>query len=89
MKDQCEGVSKEDLEAKEMTVSVAGRIMLQRIMGKASFITLQDMKGQIQAYVRSNDLPEGQYDDFKTWDLGDIVGIKGKLFSHKNWRVDS
>ena len=83
MKDQCEGVSKEDLEAKEMTVSVAGRIMLQRIMGKASFITLQDMKGQIQAYVRSNDLPEGQYDDFKTWDLGDIVGIKGKLFLTK------
>ena len=83
LKDQCEGVSKEDLEAKEMTVSVAGRIMLQRIMGKASFITLQDMKGQIQAYVRSNDLPEGQYDDFKTWDLGDIVGIKGKLFLTK------
>ena len=83
LKDQCEGVSKEDLEAKEMTVSVAGRIMLQRIMGKASFRTLQDMKGQIQAYVRSNDLPEGQYDDFKTWDLGDIVGIKGKLFLTK------
>ena len=83
LKDQCEGVSKEDLEAKEMTVSVAGRIMLQRIMGKASFITLQDMKGQIQAYVRSNDLPEGQYDDFKTWDLGVIVGIKGKLFLTK------
>ena len=83
LKVQCEGLSKEDLEAKEMTVSVAGRIMLQRIMGKASFITLQDMKGQIQAYVRSNDLPEGQYDDFKTWDLGDIVGIKGKLFLTK------
>ena len=83
LKDQCVGLSKEDLEAKEMTVSVAGRIMLQRIMGKASFITLQDMKGQIQAYVRSNDLPEGQYDDFKTWDLGDIVGIKGKLFLTK------
>ena len=83
LKDQCEGLSKEDLEAKEMTVSVAGRIMLQRIMGKASFITLQDMKGQIQAYVRSNDLPEGQYDNFKTWDLGDIVGIKGKLFLTK------
>ena len=57
--------------------------MLQRIMGKASFITLQDMKGQIQAYVRSNDLPEGQYEDFKTWDLGDIVGVKGKLFLTK------
>ena len=63
--------------------------MLQRIMGKASFITLQDMKGQIQAYVRSNDLPEGQYEDFKTWDLGDIVGVKGKLFLTKNWRTYS
>ena len=51
--------------------------------GKASFITLQDMTGQIQAYVRSNDLPEGQYEDFKTWDLGDIVGVKGKLFLTK------
>ena len=55
---QCEGMSKEDLENKSLEVSIAGRIMLQRIMGKASFITLQDMKGQIQAYIRSNDLPE-------------------------------
>ena len=80
---QCEGISKEELEEKSIEVSVAGRIMLQRIMGKASFITLQDMKGQIQAYIRSNDIPEGQYDEFKTWDLGDIVGIKGKLFLTK------
>ena len=80
---QCEGISKEALEEKSIEVSVAGRIMLQRIMGKASFITLQDMKGQIQAYIRSNDIPEGQYDEFKTWDLGDIVGIKGKLFLTK------
>ena len=80
---QCEGVSKEELETKSIEVSVAGRIMLQRIMGKASFITLQDMKGQIQAYIRSNDIPEGQYDEFKTWDLGDIVGIKGVLFLTK------
>jgi lysyl-tRNA synthetase class 2 len=57
--------------------------MLQRIMGKASFITIQDMEGQIQAYIRSNDLPEGQYEDFKTWDLGDIVGVSGKLFLTK------
>jgi lysyl-tRNA synthetase class 2 len=80
---QCEGISKEELEEQSIEVSVAGRIMLQRIMGKASFITLQDMKGQIQAYIRSNDIPEGQYDEFKTWDLGDIVGIKGKLFLTK------
>ena len=80
---ECKGLSKEELEGKSIEVSIAGRIMLQRIMGKASFITLQDMKGQIQAYIRSNDLPEGQYTDFKTWDLGDIVGIKGKLFLTK------
>ena len=83
LKEKCAGYSKEDLEKKQIEVTVAGRIMLQRIMGKASFITLQDMKGQIQAYVRSNDLPEGQYEDFKTWDLGDIVGVKGKLFLTK------
>ena len=57
--------------------------MLQRIMGKASFITIQDMEGQIQAYIRSNDLPEGQYEDFKTWDLGDIIGVSGQLFLTK------
>ena len=73
----------EAFEANPKNVSVAGRIMLQRIMGKASFITLQDMDGQIQAYLRSNDLPEGQYQNFKTWDLGDIAGISGKLFKTK------
>ena len=58
LKNQYAQMSKEELEENSIEVSVAGRIMLQRIMGKASFITLQDMKGQIQAYVRSNDLPE-------------------------------
>ena len=75
MKIKFDGISKEELEEKSIKVSIAGRIMLQRIMGKASFITLQDMKGQIQAYIRSNDIPEGEYDEFKTWDLGDIVGM--------------
>ena len=83
LKNQYAQMSKEELEENSIEVSVAGRIMLQRIMGKASFITLQDMKGQIQAYVRSNDLPDGDYEDFKTWDLGDIVGIKGTLFITK------
>jgi lysyl-tRNA synthetase class 2 len=83
LKIQFDGTSKEELEEQSHEVAIAGRIMLQRIMGKASFITLQDMKGQIQAYIRSNDIPEGQYDEFKTWDLGDIVGIKGKLFLTK------
>ena len=75
--------SKEELEERSIEVSVAGRVMLQRIMGKASFITIQDMKGQIQAYIRSNDLDEGTYADFKTWDLGDIIGVKGTLFLTK------
>ena len=75
--------SKEELEEKSIEVAVAGRVMLQRIMGKASFITIQDMKGQIQAYIRSNDLDEGTYAEFKTWDLGDIIGVKGTLFLTK------
>ena len=81
--DRYDGLDNEALESNPVQVSVAGRVMLQRIMGKASFITLQDMDGQIQAYIRSNDLPEGQYDDFKTWDLGDIAGISGRLFRTK------
>ena len=74
---------KEDLEEKDITVKVAGRIMLQRVMGKASFITIQDMQGQIQAYVRSDSIGDEIYKDFKTWDLGDIVGIEGTLFKTK------
>jgi lysyl-tRNA synthetase class 2 len=81
--DRYDGLDNEALESDPVQVSVAGRVMLQRIMGKASFITLQDMDGQIQAYIRSNDLPEGQYDDFKTWDLGDIAGVSGRLFRTK------
>ncbi len=72
---------KEELAAaEEVIVSVAGRIMLRRIMGKASFITIQDMSGKIQCYVRKNELPEGVYNEFKRWDLGDIVGARGKVF---------
>ena len=74
---------KEDLEEKDIKVKVAGRIMLQRVMGKASFITIQDMQGQIQAYVRSESIGDEIYKDFKTWDLGDIVGIEGTLFKTK------
>ena len=83
LRNQYKEASKEELEEKSIQVTVAGRIMLQRIMGKASFITIQDMEGQIQAYIRSNDLPEGQYEDFKTWDLGDIIGVSGQLFLTK------
>lgn len=59
---------------------VAGRIMLKRVMGKASFMTLQDRSAQLQIYLRKQDLPEGQYDDAKLWDLGDIVTVRGHLF---------
>lgn len=75
--------SHDDLEAKQIPVSVAGRIMTRRIMGKASFITIQDMSGRIQLYLRQDDIPEGRYEEFKNWDLGDIVGAQGVLFKTK------
>ena len=65
----------ENFEGKD--VSVAGRIMAKRIMGKASFCTIQDSKGRIQSYVSINDLGEEAYKAFKTWDIGDIIGLKG------------
>ncbi|MDZ7663144.1 lysine--tRNA ligase [Thiohalophilus sp.] len=72
--------SAEELEANPVRVSVAGRMMLRRIMGKASFCTVQDMSGRIQLYVRRDDLPEGIYNEqFKKWDLGDIIGAEGTL----------
>lgn len=72
-----------ELEKEKVAVSVAGRTMLQRIMGKASFITLQDLSGQIQVYIKSDNVDEETYKEFKKWDLGDVVGIKGKLFKTK------
>ena len=68
------------LEQKKIHVRVAGRIMLRRIMGKASFFTLQDMSGRIQMYARKNQLAAGVYEQFMHWDLGDIVGVEGILF---------
>jgi len=72
-----------ELEAQPVNVSVAGRIMTRRMMGKASFITLQDMSGRIQLYVRQDEMPDGVYDEFKQWDMGDIIGAKGVLFKTK------
>ena len=71
-------LSKDDLENKSIRVKVAGRIMLRRLMGKASFTTIQDMSAQIQLYLREDTL--SNYDDFKTWDIGDIIGVEGELF---------
>ena len=70
--------NKEELIGKNIEVSVAGRIMLKRVMGKASFCTIQDMTGRIQLYLRKDALDN--YEIFKDSDLGDIVGVKGTLF---------
>lgn len=72
--------TKESLEQAKIPVTVAGRIVLRRVMGKASFFHIQDVSGRIQIYARANDIPE-TYEQFnKYWDMGDIVGIKGILF---------
>lgn len=75
--------SSEDLEENQHTVILAGRLMTRRLMGKASFIHLQDVSGRIQIYIRKDTLPEGIYDHFLSWDLGDIVGVEGVLFRTK------
>ena len=76
--------SKEELAAKnEENVSIAGRIVLMRVMGNASFATVRDSSGDIQIYVSKNTVDLEIYEDFKTWDLGDIVGVRGKLFKTK------
>ncbi|MBR8056831.1 lysine--tRNA ligase [Burkholderia dolosa] len=68
------------LEADPVEVAVAGRMMLKRVMGKASFATVQDGSGQIQFFVTPNDVGADTYDAFKKWDLGDIVAARGVLF---------
>jgi len=72
--------SNESLEQEGISVQVAGRMLAKRVMGKASFATLQDRSGQIQLYLERDVLPEGRYQAFKTWDLGDIIGVTGTLF---------
>ena len=81
---QYDELSKEDLESQNVdNISVAGRIVLMRVMGNASFATIRDSSGDIQVYVSKNTVDIDIYEDFKTWDLGDIVGVKGKLFKTK------
>ncbi|MBR6034161.1 MAG: lysine--tRNA ligase [Clostridia bacterium] len=74
-----------ELEGKD--VKIAGRIMAKRIMGKASFCHIQDMYGQIQSYVSINDLGEESYKEFKTYDIGDIVGIEGFVFKTRTEEI--
>ena len=76
--------SKAELEEKNIQgISVAGRVVLMRVMGNASFATIRDSSGDIQIYVSKNTIDIDLYEDFKTWDLGDIIGVKGKLFRTK------
>ena len=75
-----ESHDKEALEEEKIQVSVSGRMMAKRVMGKASFIKLQDRSGQIQVRLERDRLPEGVYQAFKKWDVGDIVGANGELF---------
>ena len=72
--------SNEELESAKVEVSVAGRMLLKRVMGKASFATLQDMSGRIQLYITNDHTGSDVHDAFKHWDLGDIIGAKGALF---------
>jgi len=74
----------DEVESLAVRVRVAGRIMSRRVMGKASFVHVQDMSGRIQLYLQRDALPEGVYEQFKRdWDLGDIVGADGRLFKTK------
>jgi lysyl-tRNA synthetase, class II len=73
-------LSKEELEGHAIRVAVAGRMMLKRVMGKASFATLQDMSGRIQAYISNDATGADAHEAFKHWDLGDILGVEGTLF---------
>ncbi|MFN2349086.1 MAG: lysine--tRNA ligase [Thioalkalivibrio sp.] len=73
----------EFFEDNKVRVSVAGRMMAKRVMGKASFTQLLDMSGRIQLFVQRDALPEGTYAGFKTWDVGDILGGEGTLFKTK------
>jgi len=79
--EQYDSKSKEELQELDVKVSIAGRMMAKRIMGKASFAQVQDMSGRIQLFLQRDALPEGLYNDgFKKWDIGDIVGAEGTLF---------
>ncbi len=75
----------DELEGKE--VSVAGRMMFKRVMGKASFCSLQDLQGKIQVYVARDNVGEEEYKDFKKLDIGDIIGVKGTVFTTKTGEI--
>lgn len=72
--------SAEELKATPRRVKIAGRMMTKRVMGKASFANIRDMSGDMQLYIKRDDLPEGVYAQFKRWDLGDIIAAEGVMF---------
>ena len=78
-----DGKSNEEIEPKAVKATIAGRMMLKRVMGKASFATAQDMSGRIQLYVTRDAVGEAAYEAFKHYDLGDILGARGTLFKTK------
>jgi lysyl-tRNA synthetase class 2 len=75
----------DELEGKEVTV--AGRLMFKRVMGKASFCNIQDLEGRIQSYVARDEIGQESYQDFKKYDVGDIVGITGTVFTTKTGEI--
>lgn len=77
------GKTEADFEATPVPVKIAGRMMLRRLMGKASFTHIQDMSGRIQLYIRQDDVTPEVYEAFKEWDLGDVIGAEGILFVTK------
>jgi lysyl-tRNA synthetase class 2 len=81
--DAYSGLEKEDLDAKELSATIAGRIMTKRGKGKAGFAHIQDLTGQIQIYIRQDAVGEEQYKIFNSADLGDIIGVTGLLFKTK------
>lgn len=78
--DQYADYDRDTLKSMAVPVTVAGRIMLQRLMGKAAFMTVQDMTGRIQLYFKKDHLPEATFQAIQDWDLGDIVWARGTLF---------
>jgi len=78
-----DGLENEQLEKQHVSVMVAGRMMLKRVMGKASFATIQDRSGRIQLFISKDNLGEEVYEDFKHWDMGDILGAEGVVFKTK------
>jgi len=80
-------LSKEELESKTIEVSIAGRIMQKRGMGKAGFAHIQDLSGRIQIYARKDTVPESQYQAFEMLDIGDIIGVRGVVFKTNTGEV--